>query len=545
MDKENNFTGENNLEQEKKTNEGLTKTPIFKKNKMVIILSALLLVLLLAGGGVYAIINSNPKVKVFNALKATSEELKSKETLTEKIAGKDYLKNLEEKGTNQNMKFTIKSTNLRELAELNGMGINFDSSIDQKNKKLIVNIGGEYKGTNIAKAQFYTDNKKLMLTVPELYNSWFTCDAENIQDQYNSSLFAQNGKLPNQAISLKAFGEDGDVVLNKEFFDDIVKGYLKTNAEKLAEIGKNIKVEKSKQTKSMEIGGATQECTGYDVIISGQDAKNFIAGIYDYILQDEKIRKVVTQQVRYSYMQQSKKYNSPEAMVDDMYSQLKKGREEFESKTTFGDVNAKIYIDKKGRAASIESNTSIDNGKGQKLEVKFLNDFKGKDNIGDIIDMSMELGNNGEKIKIDLDSSNITKDDNIAEEMKLVLSSNNDQFNINVKSNYNAKNGDFDGLADITSRGEGITLSCNGNASFDKSSKKLGLDFDKIDFKADINGQKVDVSLDGAYSMAPLDKQIEEPAGEKLEVFKLNQDKFVEIVQEIQNNSIKIAGAFK
>ena len=544
MDNENNFTEENDLKQESESNDNLLKTSKFKKNKLIIILSVVALVLVLAGGGVYAIINSNPKMKVFNALKATSEELKSKETLTEKIAGKDYLKSLEEKGINQNMKFTINSTNLKELAQLNGIGISIDSSLDKKNKKIMLNIGGEYKGTSIAKAQLYTDNKKIMLSVPELYNAWFTCDAENIQNQYNNSLFGKNGKLPNQEISLKAFGSDGDETLDKEFYNNIITGYLKANAEKLAIIGKNAKVEKSKQTKSIEIGGVTQECDGYDVVISGEDSKNFILGIYDYILQDEKIKKVITEQVRYSYMQQRKKYSSPEAMVDDMYAELKKAREEFGSKVIFDDVNAKIYIDKKDRAVSIEFNTAIDSGNGKKVEVKYSNEFKGKDNVGDLIDMSMELGSNGEKVKIDLDNSNITKDDIINEEMKLVLSSNKDQSNINVKSNYNIKNGDFDGSADLSAQGQGITLSCNGNAKFDKTSKKLALDFDKIDFNANANSQKVNISLDGSYSMAPLEKAIEEPTGEMLEVFNLSQDKLVTIAQEMQNNAIKIASAF-
>ena len=449
MDEENNFnevnnsSGENSFTEENTFNDELLKTSKPNKNKLMIIIAAIVLIGVFAGIGVYAIVNNNPKVKVLKGLKATSEELQNKETLTEKIAGKSYLKDLEEKGMNQNMKFTINSTNLKGLAELNGAGISIDSSIDQKNKKLMLNIGGEYKGTSIAKAQFYTDNKKLMLSVPELYNSWFTCDAENIQNQYNNSLFSQNGKLPNQEISIKAFGNDGDKILDKEFCDAIVKGYLKDNAEKLTTIGKNIKVEKSKETKNIEIGGVNQECTGYDVVISGQDAKMFIASIYDYMLQDEGIKKVITEQVRYSYMQQDKKYTSPEAMVDDMYGQMKKARDSFESSVTFDDVNATIYIDKKGRAVSIESNTAINNGNGEKVDIKCSNDFKGKDNVGDIIDMSMELSNNGEKIKIDLDNSNNIKDDTINEEMNLVLSSNNQPMNIKMKSVYNTKSGDL------------------------------------------------------------------------------------------------------
>lgn len=542
MENDNNFTEQNNMNQ---SNDGGSKTSNFKKNKLIIIAGIVVLLFALIGGGAYAIINSNPKVKVFNALKATSEELKNKETLTDKIAGKDYLKKLQEKGINQNMKFTVNSTNMPQLATLKGMGISLDSSMDQKNKKLMFNIGGEYKGTSIVKAQFYTDNKKLMLNVPELYNSWFTCDAENIQTQYNNSVFAQQQKLPNQEITFQAFGKDGDVILDEQFFKDVMASYLSANGDKLATIGKNIKVEKSKEAKEIEIGGAKENCTGYDVVISGQDAKTFIESIYDYILQDEKIKKVITQQVRYSYMQQNKKYASPEAMVDDMFSEMKKVRDQFDSQVTFDDVNTKIYIDKKGRAVSIEANTAMTDNTGKKVEVKYTNGFTGKDNIGDIMNMSMELGNNGDKVKIDLNNTSAVKDDTMSEEMKLVLASNKDKFNFNLKSNYNLKSGSFDGAADINADGQGVTLNYNGNGKFDKSSSKLDLDFDKLDMNMNINRQKVNISLGGSYSMAPIDKPIEEPTGEKLEMFKLSQDKLVTIINEIQNNAMKIAGSLR
>lgn len=194
---------------------------------------------------------------------------------------------------------------------------------------------------------------------------------------------------------------------------------------------------------------------------------------------------------------------------------------------------------------SIEANTAVQNDAGKKIEVKYTSDFKGKDNIGDIIDMSMELSNNGDKVKIDLDNTSVVKDDTMSEEMKLVLASNSDQFNFNLKSNYNLKSGNFDGAADINAQGQGITLNYNGNGKFDKSSSKLDLDFDKLDLNMNINRQKVNISLGGSYSMAPLEKSIEEPSGEKLEVFKLSQEKLVTIVQEIQNNAMKIAGSLR
>jgi len=530
MDNGNNFN-----------NQALTK-PKNNKSKIIILIIAIVTILLVGiGAGAYVIINNNPKVKVFKGINMTTKELEGKETLTERIVGEDYFKDLKENGSKQNMQFALNATSYPELSQFKGTGISIDSSCDMKNKVLMFDIGGQYKGTNLVNAQFYTDNKKLMISVPKVYNAWFTCDAENIQDQYNNSYFASTGQLINKELSLKLF-DDNKVLSGKELVDAVVKGYVKANKEKLAELGKNVKVEKSKKTKNIEIGGANQECIGYDVVISGQDAKTFVGSIYDYLLEDEEVKKVIAESAKYSYLQENK-YNSPEDMVDDIYKQLKDANEKFKSSVNFDDVNTVVYLDKKGRAVSIEFNSSI-NVDGKKTDVNYSIDFKGEDNLGDIIKMSTELKNGSESFKIDLDNSTTTKEDIINEYMKLVFSSDKAPVNITVKSEYNTKNGDFDASANLSANGESLAIGGKGNVNFDKSNKKLEIDFDDINLKSNINSEQVNISLDGSYEISPLDDTIKEPSGEKLEAFKLSEDKVAEIVQDMQRNAMEVASEF-
>ena len=44
--------------------------------------------------------------------------------------------------------------------------------------------------------------------------------------------------------------------------------------------------------------------------------------------------------------------------------------------------------------------------------------------------------------------------------------------------------------------------------------------------------------------MSPIDGSIEEPTGEKLELFKLSEDKIAEIAQEMQTKITGLANAF-
>ena len=527
------------------SNDVLLNTSKGKKNKSIIILTIVALVVILIGGGAYAIINNNPKVKVFNAIKATSKEIKSKEGFIEKIAMKDYSEILREKGVNQNIKFALKSSNIGEMENLNGIGMNLDYSIDINNKKLLYKIGVENKDTSIVSSQFYTDNNKLMIYVPELYNSWFTCDAENIDKQYNDSVLAQNGELANKEISFKVFGEDDNETLDKDFYKNIVEDYLKSNEETFKTIGENIKVEKLKESKDIEIGGISQKCTGYNLVVSGEDAKMFILKSYDYILQDENIKKIITEQVKYSYMQQIEDYNSPEEMVSDIYEDIKENRDSFENTINFDDINANVYIDKDGRAVSTECSTGINNNSGRKIQVKYCSDFKGKDNIGDIIDMSIEATKDEENAKIDFNKNTINKDGTIENEMNLNLSFDDDPISINTKSQYNTNNGDFDVLASLNGKNNGsMDINCDGNINFDKSSKKLAVDFDKIDFKNNTDQDGINISFDASYYIAPLQNSIEEPDGEKLEIFKLSEEEMTELAQEVQGNASKIAQEF-
>lgn len=513
-----------------------------KDNKIIILIIAIVTILLVGVGvGAYAIISNNPKVKVLKGIKMTSRELKDKQTLTERIVGEDYFKDLKENGSKQKMQFALNATSYPELSQFKGTGISIDSSCDMKNKVLMFDIGGQYKGTNLVNAQFYTDNNKLMISIPKVYNAWFTCDAENIQDQYNNSYFASTGQLINKELSLKLF-DDNKVLSGEELVDAVVNGYMDANKEKLAELGKNIKVEKSKKTKNIEIGGVNQECTGYDVVISGQDAKAFVQSIYDYLLEDKEVKKVIAESAKYSYFQEGK-YNSPEDMVDDIYRELKDANEEFKKSVTFNDVNAVVYLDKKDRAVSIELNSSI-NVDGEKTDVEYSIDFKGKDNIGDIINLAMELINDNGSFKVDLDNSTDTKDDVINENMNLDISADKSPVNITVKSEYNTKNGDFDASAKMSAEGQGITINGKGNSNFDKSDKKLAIDFDEINFKSDINSEQISVSLDGSYEISPLDDSIKEPSGKKLELFKLSEDKVAEIAQDMQRNAMEVANEF-
>lgn len=442
------------------------------------------------------------------------------------------------------MKFSLKSADMPQLAQYSGSGFSLDYSFDEKNKKLLFDLGGQFKGTNIADAKFYTDDKKLMLSVPQVYDAWFTCDSQNIEKQYNSSILSGRQKLPtNKEITLKLF-DDERLLQGKELTDAIFKGYLNANADKFATLGKNIKVEKSKESKKLEIGGVSEDCTGYDVAISSQDAKDLVQGFTDYLLVDPEIKKYISRQARLSYFAENQPYKTPQEMEDAIYKQFKDGNEKFKNAFNCDDIKAVVYLDKKGRAVSLDLNTTLTSNK-DKTDLKLSGDLKGKDNLGNSMDMSMDLTNNGKTVKVNLDNNITTKEDLTNQEMNLVLDGGTEPVNFKWKLNYNNKSGDFDGSLDASVKNQGVNASLAGNSKFDKSSKKLDVNFDKIVIKSNVKNSKFNITLDGSYAIAPLTNPIDEPSGEKLEVLKLDQNKLMQVMQEVQKNGSKIVSAFR
>lgn len=511
-----------------------------RKRKKIIIFTILILCISLVAFCIYCVLNSS-KVTVFKALKATSDQVKIKGDLLQKVTDKDFLKILKDSGTNQNIEVTMDSSSDPKLKGLSGYGIALNSLSDENKKQLMMGVSEKYKGKELFNTEFYTDNNKLMLSMPKLYDGWFVCDAENIQDQYNKSFFAENGKqMSSKEVSLKLFGDDNiKEYYGKELMNAIINGYISENNDKLSKLEKAIKVRTLKEKKTIEAGGQKEECKGYSINIPGNEAKIFVDSFCDYMLEDKHVNKMITKYANYLYIVDNKNYNNSEAMIDDIYSKMKENIIKFKEAYTCENVNGVVYVDPKGRAVSIELDTIV-NEKDEKKNFKFSVDFRGYNNVANIIKMTIDLYGDKENFSINLNSSSTTKDDAINEDMKLVVHQNKEPLTFSEKYEYNTKTEEFNATVDLSSKKQQLGAILKGTGNYDKSKKILKFDFNTINLKAVGVAKPINISLTGSYSLAPIEKSIEAPSGESIELFKLSKDKFASIVQQIQKN-MKVA----
>lgn len=528
----------NNMSNDYEENEKLIKKSKFKKKPILIssIAGVVIIICVIA----FMVINNNPKVKVFKAITATKDEIDKEATFSQDMTGMDDFTELYLSKTNIEIGSGIKSSNMPDLAKLKGFGIKGNIASDEANKKYMFDFDGQYNGTSIANMQGYSDNKKFMFSVPALYNSWFTFDAEHVQDQYNSSIFGRYSRVPNKEVSFKAFGdEETRTVGIKKLNEQFIKIYLENNKSVLTNITKNIKVEKGKDSKEISIGGNSEKCNEYTVSIPSDDVNKFMDSVYDYVLNDKQGQIVMNEYFG----------NGEFGYINNLFPKLGttgKWKDEInylKSNVIFDDAAMKVYVDSKGRAAEMDLDTkyNVDN---QKFSVSLSSEYKGKDNIGDDIKASIVVNDGNKDTRCDATYNKKNDGTNTENIYALALANDNTRMSgFNMDSKYDKDKKTLEGKLSVDEKGSTVSIDYKGNYDFDKADNKMKFDFDDVNINSTVKGTKMNIDCDASFAVEPYDKDIDEPSGEKLELFKLNQGKILQIAQEVRNNYSKIAGA--
>lgn len=506
-----------------------------KKTKILIFLfagAALLIAVIVS----YIVFN-NPKAKVFRALNNTSKELASSETFIDKMSGGEdmLLAHKESGGVKENLNINILQSNIGSLSEGETMGINISALVDSKNKKAGGEIATSYDGTNLANFNFYTDNKEFMLNIPQVYDKWIVFDCENIQNQYNNSVFGTYGdKLPQDEISLKLFeDEDTKLATYKEIKEIIIKNYFKEKKDELKNISKNIEVKKLDESKEIEINGEKQKCKGYNVFISKDEVERFLESVYSYVETDKQaeftLRKFVNNVIDVDTIKDisDKKYSKKE--VKDIVKYL---RDNF----SVDDINMKVYVDNQGRAAGIDLDTKMSTELNKNIGLNLSTEFKGKENIGDEIKFIMSREDAASKVDLDL---YIQKENEGTETKNIItgtLSNKDDVIKIDCDMRYDVSNESLNGTMNFESDGDNLLVQYNGNYGYSSSDKKISFNFDKINFQYNIDGTSEFLNMACSYDIEPLNDEVKMPEGDKFDIFKANENEIIQAVFEMDQN---------
>lgn len=501
----------------------------------IILISSFIGIALLIIVIISLIIVNNPKAKVAKALTATVKELDSNETFLQKASGENdlYILYKEAGGTEEELQMNILESDMKELKALEKSGLEIKTSVDNKNKMALFNASGKYNGKDLGNLGFYTDNKKAMVNLPIIYDKWIAFDCDNIQNQYNNSILGKYGKMPEEEISIKIFpDETTEITTVKELKEKIIQEYLKVNKDKLEEIAKNINVEKLDKTKEIMINGEKQSCKGYSVFISKSEVNEFLESVYAYVETDKQaeitLKELVDRIESINELKNLNDYPNYNKDIKDVTNYLRKN-------FSVGDISMKVYLDKHGKTAGVDLDTKL-KSKDKTFGINLSSEYRGKDNIGDDIGLIMNIDNGNSKLNLDLNLKNVDEGTTTKDIISGTITMDGDKLNVNCNTQYDTSSKNITGEFKLDSEGENILLNYNGKYDFNKESKKLLFDLDKVNFETNTNNEKNHITFDFLYGIEPLKESIKEPNGEKFEIFKANENELVEAVLKMEEN---------
>lgn len=506
-----------------KSKKKITKGPIIAISSIVAIIALIIIISVVA-------ISSNPKVKVAKALKATNNELISKEAFIKKVTGEDDFEVVYKNASSEEVEMNILSSDIPEINDIGGTGIKIESLIDNENKKAKFNFSGKYKNTSLGDLSFYTDNQKNMIKASSIYDSWFSFDCENIQDQFNNSIFGENQKVTDE-LTLKLFDDRENKILSyKEFNNVIIKAYLDSHKSELDKMYKNIKVEKLDKNKEIMVKGNNKSCKGYSVFIAKEDIDELLNSFYDYIENNEDVKEMLKPYTK-TYGFEKSIGNKKISNSDD---QLKDLIDSFRKSFVLDDVSMNVYI-ASGKAVGIDVDTTI-NWDNDNLGINLSTEYRGNDNLGDDIGIIMTLDDGTSKFDFDMNLQEINEGNTIKNILEGNVTNDGETIKINCSSNYNTDNKSLDGEFKLEDEEGESSLNYNGKYDFDKTSKNLTFDFDKMNVKFDVDNEIHNIVFDFSYNIEPLSEVIEEPDEESIEIFKIDKNKLFEIVIGMEEN---------
>ncbi|MBY6974554.1 hypothetical protein FDE76_07580 [Clostridium botulinum] len=299
----------------------------------------------------------------------------------------------------------------------------------------------------------------------------------------------------------------------------------------LKELIDNMEVEKLDNSKEFAINGKNENCTGYSIDINKEDVDKFLESIYSYINYNNQARIALN-----SYLNT---INFVEGLDDSSIKAFNDSREfinYYKNKISVNNILMKVYIDKKGRAVGIDVDANI-NKEDKNFNINYSSNYKGIDNIGNDIDTFITVDDGLSKNNIEMNIKKIDGGKSTNNVLSMKVISDDKVINVNGNAKYDILTKTLEGIFSAQSDDESVNFKYNGTYDFDKTTQGLQFNFDQIMFEANEDNTPKNLTFSLSYGMEPYNELIKEPFGEKIELFHMSEYKFIDILEEIENNS--------
>lgn len=497
-----------------------------KNNKKTIIISivAVLLCLGFILTGVYIFLSS-PKVKVLKSISKLSKEIESQKDFLEYVTSEeDYEKNLLN-GTDSSINIGFSD---------NSVQCNFNSKMDNINKKADITFAGILEGEEL-NANLFTDNHNVMFRLPNIYDSWFSFNCENIMSQYENSILGSQTQVDND-VSLKVFNENVQkTVTNKEAIKVIKEKYIDNNKNELNKIFDDVKIEELKEKKVITLKDKTRNCTGYTLSLDKEKIGQVFDNFCEYVEGDNEGRKALESYIVSMASVINSKDNNSVSISSDLT--LEKSIDIIKRFISIDGIDVTLYIDQKGNIQSLSLNVNVNETISNEIKRLSMNldlEFNGEEKITDNINSKIRITDksNFESVIFDLNIINKEENNSVTKKIKGTVSASGNTANIDINNTYNIEDKTIVGNV----KADKMNLNYEGTFDYDTSLKELKFDFSKIELSEKSLVQDANLNLTASYSIKPLANDIEEPTESKKEIFKMSQEDYQKIYLDIMQN---------
>ncbi len=465
----------------------------------------------------------------------------------------------------------LESCSEETVNQLAGGGIRTEFKYDRENQKGSFDLGVLYNNMDLMKLNLYYGEQTVMAAVPELSSRVFTLDiSEGLVERLKNS------------PTLGPVLEDSDVNLEElaEFYQEYIAWVQSKMEEGTASDPYGIKdvwkryqegsqaqenfkaaltVEKAEKG-SFLMDGKEVSCKGYQVHVSKDSMISFLRTSADFFLQDEELKENFLENLRMSLRMieitggvgatEALGGLSVEEQLEENYEEVKKAVDEAIDtlEQVLGDVEMLVHVDAKGRLASVEGKTAL-NDEGEVMDVTFSLILQGGSYLTQNAQAKVVLTEDGETVNFEMVKQGAYDKNQLTGDISFdVYVEEEDHMGVMVSSTYYAEDGDFDVKAEVAVDHEKVLgLSATGVISELEKGSVLHMDLDEL--RVDVPDSNtlsmgtddVYVTMSGEYDLRPLSEEVTEPEGEKLDILAATEDDWQEIMMEVYMGVMDIA----
>lgn len=526
------------------------------KSKYVIAAAAAVAVIGVGAYGVVKLTEKDPKEVVIDAFKNVYSE--DQTYPMEEIFGFSELqKNALETSTEGGLKLVLDRCSDEMLQPYAGSGFRLDQKSDVENRKYAVDMGVIYNNMDLLTAQIYYGDEKLMAAAPDLVSKVFVLDlGDGLADRLKESPTV--GPLLEEAAGSGEMDVEGALDALKELMEKSqsekagdpydLKGLLNRYKEgcKAQENFKAAMTVEKAGRQSFQMDGGQVNCRGYQVHISKDAMIEFLRTSSDFFLQDEELKQAYLENLEISTRLASFFGASPVAvsakeMQEETYEEVSgKVAEAIDQlDQMLQDVDMTVYVDKKGRLASVDGTTSVipyaeedETQDRTPVGLTFSSELQGGTYLTQNGWARVTIEEDGEVMTVELTKTGSYADGRLECQYLLSAKDETEDAVLGFDGSYTEDSGEY--IFHVNAERAGDELgSMVISGVVDQLEKGVSMHVSMDEINVQVPEQSFELVLSGDYSIEPLVSEVTEPEGEQMDVLAATQDDWSAVTMEL------------